>query len=226
MLTLILTLSHSVFSVAGSSVASTEPQFRFKYTVAGNICEVWGTNPSKQEGDWVTLLVTVDKLPTASNLSGDDIAYIDQFETGVNGSFVLRFSILTDRISKGKDSVKIYIVMNSAGCSPSNYTEVDVEVLPVTGTVSSISSNSIRVGNDVYDSTSMYLTDDNFLDSIKRGGNELYFKLGSYWYDLLDDKCVNSGWLVSSNALTKAEIDNLKWGRWYKSGNTSPVYFK
>ena len=138
--------------------------------------------------------------------------------------FMLRFQLLTDRISSSKGHKKIYIIMNSQGCSVSNYLEVDV--LPVTGTVSSVKSNSIRVGMDVYDASSTKLTEDNLLDSMKRGGNELYFKLGSNWYNLLDDKCVNSDWLVSSNALTTSEVNNLMWGQWYQSGNASPVYFK
>lgn len=221
-LTLILILSNSVFIVSGSS--TTEPQFKFKAKITGTVCEVWGTNPNRQEGDWVTMLATANKLPSAGNLTDDDIAYIDQFKTGTNGSFMLRFQLLTDRISSSKGHKKIYIIMNSEGCSVSNYLEVDV--LPVTGTVSSVKSNSIRVGMDVYDASSTRLTEDNLLDSMKRGGNELYFKLGSYWYDLLDDKCVNSDWLVSSNALTTTEVNNLLWGQWYQSGSASPVYFK
>ena len=222
LLTLILILSNSVFIVSGSS--STEPQFKFKAKITGTVCEVWGTNPNRQAGDWVVMLATANKLPSAGNITGDDIAYIDQFETGTNGSFMLRFQLLTDRISSSKGHKKIYIIMNSQGCSVSNYLEVDV--LPVTGTVSSVKSNSIRVGMDVYDASSTKLTEDNLLDSMKRGGNELYFKLGSNWYNLLDDKCVNSDWLVSSNALTTSEVNNLMWGQWYQSGNASPVYFK
>lgn len=222
-LTIILVISNSVFIVSGAST-TTEPQFKFKAKITGSVCEIWGTNPNRQEGDWVTMLATANKLPSASNLTGADIAYIDQFETGTNGSFVMRFQLLTDRISSSKGHKKIYIIMNSEGCKVSNYLEVDV--LPVTGTVSNVKSNSIRVGMDVYDASSTKLTEDNLLDSMKRGGNELYFKLGSYWYNLLDDKCVNSDWLVSSNALTTTEVNNLLWGQWYQSGNASPVYFK
>lgn len=222
-LTVILIISNSVFIVSGAST-TTEPQFKFKAKITGSVCEIWGTNPNRQEGDCVTMLATANKLPTASNLTGADIAYIDQFETGTNGSFVMRFQLLTDRISSSKGHKKIYIIMNSEGCKVSNYLEVDV--LPVTGTVSNVKSNSIRVGMDVYDASSIRLTEDNLLDSMKRGGNELYFKLGSNWYNLLDDKCVNSDWLVSSNALTTTEVNNLLWGQWYQSGNASPVYFK
>ena len=114
--------------------------------------------------------------------------------------------------------------MNSTYCSTSSCLEVDV--LPVTGRIQDIESNSLKFGLDVYDSESSSLTDDNILDSVKRGGNEMYFKLGSYWYNLLDDRCVNNSWFVPSNAVAQEDLDKLLWGRWYQKGDASPVYLK
>lgn len=223
-LALILLLTGFLLFVSPVVSAEAEPQFKFNAHITGNVCEIWGVNPNRQEGDWVTMLATANKKPDASNLSGADIAYIDQFETGKNGSFMMRFTLLTDRISYDKGHRKIYIAMSSQGCGISNYMEVDVH--PVTGDVSKVATNSIRAGMDVYEMSSTLLTEDNLLDSIKAGGNQIYFKLGSNWYNLLDDKCVNSDWLVPANALTSAEVNELLWAKYYKGGSTTPVYFK
>lgn len=210
----------SFLDVWASPVTEELPQFKFKARITGDVCEIWGTNPNKQEGDWVTMLAVVDCLPSDIT-SGSDIAYIDQFETGKNGSFLMTFKLLTDRIAHGK---KIYIVMNSAGCSISDFMEVPI--YPVTGDKSEIPTNSLKVGLDVYEMASELLTEDNLVDSIRLGGNEIYFKLGDNWYDLLDDKCVSSEWLVSSNALDTTDVDKMVWAKYYKAGEYSPVYFE
>ena len=131
------------------------------------------------------------------------------------------FILFSDRTAECET---IYIALNSSGCQVSDCLEVPVyEIL---FEVSDVSNNSIRVGLDVYEMSSPLLTEDSIVDSIKSGGNQLYFKLGDNWYDLLDDKCVSSDWLVSDNSLTINEIDSMLWSKYYRNGATVPVYFK
>lgn len=215
---------------ASSSTASTDQQFKFKAKITGTICEIWGTNPTREEGKWVTMFAVANHKPEefgslSSTEMSNNIAYIDQFETGKNGSFYMTFKLInTDRISYEKGKNKIYIIMNSEDCKVSNYLEVDV--LPVSGTVSGVSSVSMRVGLDVYECASPLLTEDNVLDSLKRGGNEIWFKLGSSWYDMLSDKCTSSDYLVSKNAVPQSEINKRMWSRYYKNGQSKPSYFQ
>ena len=218
------------FNVSSSSSTTTDPQFKFKAKITGSVCEIWGTSPVKEEGKQVSMLAVANHKPEEfSSLSNtefsNNIAYIDQFETGKNGSFYMTLKLINaDRISYEKGKTKIYIIMNSEECNVSNYLEVDV--LPVNGSVSGISSASMRVGLDVYELGSPLITEDNILDSIKRGGNEMWFKLGSNWYDLLDDKCTDSNYLQSKNAISQSDVNNRLWSRYYKNGETSPSYFQ
>lgn len=218
------------FNVSSSSITTTDPQFKFKAKITGSVCDIWGTSPVKEEGKWVSMLAVANHKPEEfSSLSytelSNNIAYTDQFETGKNGSFYMTFKLINaNRISYEKGKTKIYIIMNSEECNVSNYLEVDV--LPVNGSVSGISSASMRVGLDVYELGSPLITEDNILDSIKRGGNEMWFKLGSNWYDLLDDKCTDSNYLQSKNAISQSDVNNSLWSRYYKNGETSPSYFQ
>ena len=218
------------FNVSSASSTTTDPQFKFKAKITGSVCEIWGTSPVKKSGKWVSMLAVANHKPEEfSSLSNtelsNNIAYIDEFETGKNGSFYMTFKLINvDGISYEKGKTKIYIIMNSEECNISNYLEVDV--LPVNGSVSDISSASIRVGLDVYELGSPLLTEDNLTDSIKRGGNELCIKLGNNWYDLLDDKCTDNSYLQSKNAMSQSDINNRLWSRYYKNGETSPSWFQ
>ena len=221
----------STFVLFGAnSSAATNPQFKFKAKITGSVCEIWGTSPLKSEGVRVIMLAVANHRPeefgSLSNAElADNLAYIDQFDTGKNGSFYMSFELInSERISYEKGKTKIYIVMNSGGCDVSNYLEVDV--FPVNGSVSEVSSASMRVGLDVYELNSPFLSEDNIMDSMKRGGNELWFKLGSNWYDLLDGKCTDNTYLQSKNAVPQSEINSKPWARYYRNGETSPVYFK
>lgn len=230
LIAVIVSLCMLGFNAYSSSSNTTDPQFKFKAKITGSVCEIWGTSPIKEEGKQVTMLAVANHKPEEFNsLSNtelsNNIAYIDQFATGKNGSFCMTFKLINaDRISYEKGKTKIYIIMNSEECQVSNYLEVDV--LPVNGSVSGISSVSMRVGLDVYELGSPLITEDNILDSIKRGGNEMWFKLGSNWYDLLDDKCTDSNYLQSKNAVSQSDINNRLWSRYYKNGETSPTYFQ
>lgn len=219
----------SAFSLNTWGASTTTPQFKFKAKIMGTSCEVYGIHPLKKENVQVALLAVADHKPSewgslSSTEMSSHIAYIDQFATGKNGSFCLKFKLMTDRISSTKGFKKIYIAMNATDCSISNYAECDV--LAVGGDYTGVPNNSIRVGCDVFEMASPALTDDNVLDSIKNGGNELYFKMGNNWYDLLDDKCVNSNYLVSTNAVPDSKLKSLGWSKWYKSGTSEPIYFK
>lgn len=50
--------------------------------------------------------------------------------------------------------------------------------------------------------------------------------LGSNWYDLLDDKCTDSNYLQSKNAISQSDVNNRLWSRYYKNGEMSPSYFQ
>lgn len=213
-----------VLLVVGYSIATaTENPNKLKVhaRITGNVCEFWGTNPNKQEGSWVVTLVTADKmLDSNSQLLSGDIAWVGQCQTGKNGSFSERCKLMTDRMSTKS---KMYLYVNSEGmtkCDP-----VEIDVLPVSGTLSDVQSNSIRVGMDVYEATSSGLTADNILDSIKNGGTQLMYKLGNNWYNLLDDKCTSSDYLIPEHALSGSDLEALSWAKYYRGGDADPTYF-
>lgn len=79
-----------------------------------------------------------------------------------------------------------------------------------------IQTNSLKVGHDIYSLTSPYVTKpDSIIDSIVAGGNTLHYKLGAYWYNLLDDACTSNAYFVSKNRVKSEEVNKWTLRRYY-----------
>ncbi len=142
----------------------------------------------------ITLKV-VDKLSGA-------IKYIDQFSSDSNGHFSI-----TGRISDySKTRDYAFFVGGEGLTQPLEHNWVMYDL-------NSISDNSLRVGTDIYELNSSYLTSNNVINSIKSGGNTIYFKFMGTWFDVMDPMAKTAEYFTD----TKNAVDTSEWiiDKWY-----------
>lgn len=143
-----------------------------------------------------------------SKLDADSIAYIDQVGTGNNGTFIVQGQVG----EKWKNQTLRFAGASSYG----GYYTQTMSVPVISYDISIVANNSVIYGCDAYLVTGAFYNADNIAISIKDGGNRIYYKLGDYWYDLMDDAAVDNSYLVKENAVKDAEIEDLK-PRYYYS---------
>lgn len=150
--------------------------------------------------DWTASALLLFKgTELSSDISSEDIMYINQEPLGNNNTFYYRFKV-DERFSE-----QPYVLAINGG-----------ELISVTGTVPRIldvidvANNALRVGDDFYDIGHVMYTPNNIADSIEYGGNVIYYKIGDMWFDVLDENATSAAYLVSSNATPEEEVS-----QWY-----------
>lgn len=90
--------------------------------------------------------------------------------------------------------------------------------------VSDVPNNYIRIGNDVYSLDNPKLTNQAILDSLKYGGNEVYYKVNGRWYNVLADSATSSSFFTNTgNAETTTSVNNWSLDKYYYK--TDPNYY-
>lgn len=184
------------------TIISTEIDNTGAFEVVGQVEDVAvGTQVSFlmcSESAWdATGHITEDKFKT------DCIAYIDQIETGNNGTFIVQGQVAekwenqTLRFA-GASSYGGYYTQTMSVPEMSPY---DIDI---------IENNSVIYGRDAFLVTGAFYNADNIATSIKDGGNRIYYKLGDKWYDLLDPDALDNSFLVSQNAISDSEVEESK----------------
>ena len=146
--------------------------------------------------------------PIQSKFNADYIAYIDQVGTGNNGTFIVQGQVA----EKWKNQTLRFAGASSYG----GYYTQTISVPVISYDIGIIENNSVIYGCDAYLVTGTFYNADNIATSIKEGGNNVYFKIGDYWYDLMDAAAVDNSFLVKENSVKDAEIEDLK-PRYYYS---------
>lgn len=190
------------------------------------LCTVRGKiNPN---GGAVTLLVLtnsgLDKFK--SNNTGklnvpDDIVMIDQSDNvGSTGEFLFKFNI--------PSSLSLKMINIALGTNDSKITDgglygdfLKIEVPNISLKLSEIKNQSVRIGNDIYAIDSNYYKRDRIVASLKKGNNVMWYKVGNYWYNLLDENCLSNEYFKSKNSLTDSVLEKFMFGVYYASGSTT-----
>ncbi len=160
------------------------------------------TNPSDSEIQ-VAYLITVKGEP-------HKIVYINQMETGNNGTFYISHAI-------SAEFSETPVVIKLGSDTKAQYSfEYTLSTIPPG--IEQVSNNSVLYGKDVYTLDSIYLNAQYVADSIAIGGNVIYFKIGDLWYNLLDEKATSSAFLVPENAVTYEEIKAKPLRYYYMQG--------
>lgn len=156
-------------------------------------CEIIGYTDEATE-DWLAILMTDVPVSELSDNAGEHIMYINEINNAVgnNGVFYLRFSI------QPKWSESDYYLTVNVGGDLGRYSgtlgemSTDLERVP---------DNCLRVGNDIYSLTSNYYTPDNVSGSLADGGNHVYYKIGGYWFNVLDEAATSAAYFTLNNVV-------------------------
>jgi hypothetical protein len=162
-----------------------------------------------------TFLVT-DMSALGGNVTSQNIKWIDQTTADANGRAATS-GILSGSV-QGQD-----LIFAGGGASGSGYKNIiTIPQFPIS--VGNIPNNSIRIGNDVYDASSVYLDDPaNVAASIRAGGNNIYYKVGGLWYDLTDAR--SSVYFTPANAIQAATVNGWELDTWYPELGVEPIPF-
>ena len=204
-LLLALALCVFTFSTVNADTQLVVTDFTMDDTGYG---EIIGYLPSA--GYELTLLIC--KNVPVEKITETDILYIDQMTSGQNGAFLFEFYINSKWA--GTDYL---LIMGSNYPGFETYQRTGtIGIMPAL--VNRVKNNALRVGNDVYDIDSSLYTSKNIANSIKTGGNCIYYKIGGAWYDLLDPDATSSAFLITDNALPSSETDRWILSNYYTVG--------
>ena len=170
-------------------------------------CEIIGHYTNVPVGTQITLvagkatLFDGDGIDT-DNFNTNNMAYIDQTGTGNNGTFLFQFAV-------GRQwSEETLTVKGGTSYGDTYSTTVTLPVLPPG--IEIVDNNSVIYGRDAFYIPGALYTPDKIADSVSYGGNGIYFKIGEYWYDLMDDAAVDNSFLKKENAVSINVIEKLK----------------
>ena len=189
-------------------------------------CTVRGKiNPN---GGRVALIVVTDSWlqKFKSNNTGSldvpgDVVMINQTDpVGSTGEYLFTFAIPSDLAFK-----TIHIMMGTSDPKITdggmNGNTLKVEVPNIKLKLTEIKNQSVRIGNDIYALDSNYYTRERVVASLKKGNNVIWYKVGNYWYNLLDEDCLSNEYLKSSNSLKNSVLEKFMFGVYYSSGSTT-----
>lgn len=184
-------------------------------------CEVIGHYSNVDLNTQISCVVAKDALFDGNavieeNFNTDYVAWIGQEGTGNNGTFLFQFSVPEEF------SETTLIVRLTSSYGDIAKTNIDIPALPPG--IEVVENNSVIYGRDAFYVPGVFYAPDNIAESIVFGGNNIYFKIGGLWYDLMDDAAVDNSFLVAENATTEKTIVELV-PRYYYS-MTSKVEFK
>lgn len=137
----------------------------------------------------------------------DYLAHLNQASTGNNGTFLLQFTV----DSKWSEKV-LAIALNTSLGDAYTYTTVKMPELPPG--IDVVGNNSVLYGRDIFSVEGKYYTPDNIANAMLEGNN-IYFKIGDNWYNLMDAAATSNAYLISKNAVTVSEVENLKPNYYY-----------
>lgn len=156
-------------------------------------------------------LFTEDGYIDESKFDMNHLMHIDQVSTGNNGTFLIEFGV-----DQKWSNTKGRIIF---GCSYGINAWDDFNIPELPPGLEVVSNNSVLYGRDVFYVNGYGHTPDNIATAIRDGGNNVYFYLGNYWYNLMDPAATDNSFLVSSNASKVADVESLK-PRYYWGVNT------
>lgn len=170
----------------------------------GGKIEVIGHLTECEKGTQVAVLLADKSYKTENReLQADDIVHIDQTSTGNNGTFLFQTSV------KQKWSEKD-VILSIGSNAETGMKSTDLKIPELPPTIDIVDNNSVLFGRDCYAVTGPYYMDaDRIAESFAYGGNNIYFKLGDNWYNLLDKNATSNAYLKKENAVGISDIEKI-----------------
>lgn len=211
--TVIFILLLSIFNVRAASAESYEIVIDSISAKKSGFCEIIGHIEGAPLDTQVACVVARESVYNGNEINKDEftienVAWIDQVGTGNNGTFLIQFSInalfsnttLAVRLGSGITDV----------CSGT------IDIPDLTNSIGIVDNNSVLYGRDIFYVPGKYYTPDNIAESLGYGGNNVYFKIGDMWYNLMDERAVDNSFLTEENAVSEEEVEVL-FPRYYYS---------
>lgn len=201
---------------------STNSAYIIDYTITlfeGGHVEVEG-NISSGEEQQITFLAhtpgSLTGIPKSELM--EHIAFINQVESGTNGTFLIRFTLHPKW--QGQE-----LQFNVGGTDVSEPLRKIVTIPEYPINISSVENNSVRVGIDVYHLSSPAYMPDNVINSLIEGGNTIYFKLGDKWYNMLDNEATSAAYFTADNEIEDYIVNVWELDMWYPRDGMGAIRF-
>lgn len=176
------------------------------YASDSGYCEVIGHYEGAELDTQISCVVALEEALEGKGLAEEKcnenyIAWLGQEGTGNNGTFLFQFNV------PEKFSGKELVVVLTSEHADQTRTTIVTPHLPFD--IYSVDNNSVIYGKDVYYVPGIFYTPDKIAESIAYGGNNIYFKIGGEWYNLMDERAVDNSFLVKENATPVEKIEKL-----------------
>ena len=155
--------------------------------------------------DYTDCALLMTEGSDTSDLTADKIMYIDQLPLGNNGTYLFRFMI-DEKWSEADYTLRLNggTMLTQAGT---------LRTIP--DKMHNVCDNSIRVGNDIYSLSSLEYMPNKVSESLSRGGNKVYYKIGGMWFNMLDSKATGNDYFTLGNAIPESEWSNWTIDNYY-----------
>ena len=197
-----------------TAYAATKPTINITSQTVSDIgvCEIIGNVSTRQKGVMITCLMF--EGTDVSKLSADKIIYINQYKTGTNGEFLIKFNV---HWLRGGKQAQIRIG-NNAG-APTR--AVNLTLPPLPPDIGVVDDNSVMYGRDIYYVPGANYKGDYIADSLTdaestRFGKDILYKIGGMWFNLSSDDATSNSYLISVNAMSETVVE-LRFPRSYYS---------
>ena len=144
--------------------------------------------------------ILILNTPASNAVTSDNFIWINQIPLGNNGAFSY-----TIHINQEFSKQTAYLYLGGGGLTPAYSRTFTVPELPPD--ISVVDNNSTLFGRDCYYVNGTHYQDaDKIADSFAFGGNNIYYKLGGNWYNLLDTRATSNAFLTAKNAVSVNDI--------------------
>ena len=203
-LTALISVMYAPLSVQ-TAYAATKPTINITSQTVSDIgvCEIIGNVSTRQKGVMITCLMF--EGTDVSKLSADKIIYINQYKTGTNGEFLIKFNV---HWLRGGKQAQIRIG-NNAG-APTR--AVNLTLPPLPPDIGVVDDNSVMYGRDIYYVPGAHYTGDNAAVSLTdpestKFGTDILYKIGGEWYNLSNNSATSNAYLTAENAMDVTQVE-------------------
>lgn len=212
-LTALISVMYAPLSVQTAYAATTPTINITSQTVSDiGVCEIIGNVSTHQKGVMITCLMF--EGTDVSKISADKIIYINQYKTGTNGEFLIKFNV---HWLRGGKQAQIRIGNNAGAPTYSS----NITLPPLPPDIDIVDDNSVMYGRDIYYVPGAFYKGDYIADSLTdaesvKFGKDILYKIGGMWFNLSDDNAISNSYLTSVNAMSETVVE-LRFPRCYYS---------
>lgn len=164
--------------------------------------EIIGHTSNGKRGEFVSFLSFLTEPKSKEEYNMDNLIGLEQVSTGNNGTFLIQFGIA----SKYSEKAALFKIGGVSGV-PQMFS---YEIPKLPPGVEVADNNSVVYGRDIFYIPGALYEADTIAESLAYGGNNIFFKIGGLWYDLMDSRASDNSYLTAENAAEESTVIALK----------------